>query len=359
MNTLCGDAETVLYTVGLVVLLIFRQEALSLVDLLRSRLPRKACKHEIPKIEASPPQQQMKLDESMHWYDSTQPDLEPSPCDESHEFALDDSTAQTPSPYDESHEFASDISTAQTADKLESVLTCSLSGSSCGKESISSPAQGDAKSSGTPIQHRRPLRRPLLKGQVPERKLETRLASAMAMRVKSRLQRQSLVRSKMNTPGSRQQQRAMSIDSVEEEEAKTAGFHELRRSLSMDSVMEDEFMSSPVRSLAEALARPTESESSPRGPALTSQSMHESPTRSLVKRVGRVTPSRSGYPPVSTEGSPSRNELHPSRSCHGAQQSKSGTFDSAGRPITRGPRMNRRMSMSDERMLLRMRSKSP
>jgi hypothetical protein len=373
MNTLCGDTETVLYTVGLVVLLIFRQEALSLVGLLRSSLTRKACKKKIPKIGVSPPQQQMKLDESIYRYDSTPPDLEPTPCDESHEFALDDSTAQTPSPYDESHEFASDISISQIEGKLESVLTCSLSGSSCDKESISSPVQSDATSSGTPIQHRRTLRRPLLKRQVPERKLETRVASAMAMRVKSRLQRQSLVLSKMNTPGSRQQQRATSIDSAAEEEAKTAGFHEHRRSISMDSVMEDESMSSPVRSLAETQARSTESDSSPRGPALasqsihgspvrslTSQSMHESPTRSLVKRLVRGNQSGSGYQQFSTEGTPSRNELQPSRSCHGGvQRSKSGTDDSTGKPVTRGPRTNRRMSVSDERMLLRMRSSSP
>ena len=346
MNTLCGDAETVLYTVGLVVILLFRQEALSLVGLLRSRLPRKASKKEIPKIEASP-------------YDSSPPDLEPSSGDESHKFASDDSTAQTPTPYDESHEFASDISSSQTEDKLESVLTSSLSGSSCGKEYISTPVQGDANSFGTPIQHRRPLRRPLLKRQVPERQLETRLASAMAMRLKSRLQRQSLVRSKMNTPSSRQQQRATSIDSVAEDEAKTAGFHEHRRSISMDSVMEDDSMSSPVRSLAEARARSTESESSPRGPDLSSQSMHGNPARSLVKREGRESQSGSGYPQFSTEGSPSRNTLQPSRSCHGAQRSKSGTDDSAGRLVTRGPRTNRRMSVSDERMLLRMRTSSP
>jgi hypothetical protein len=359
MDTLCGDAETVLYTVGLVVLLIFRQEALSFVGLLRSSLPGKARKKEIPKIEASPPQQQMKPDESMYWYDSAPPDSEPSPGNKSHEFASDDCTAQTPSPYDESHKFASDISTVQTEDKLEAVLTCSLSGSSGVEESISSSDQGNANFSGTPIQPRHPLRRPLLKRQVPERKLETRLTSAMAMRVKSRVQRQSLVRSKMNTPGSRQQQKTTSIDSVADDEAKTAGFHEHRRSTSMDSVMEDEAMSSPVRSLAEARARSTESESSPRGPALTSQSMHGSPVRSLVKRVGHEKKSGGGYPQCSTVGNPSRNGLQLSQSSHGVQRSKSGTDDSADRPVKRGPRTKRRMSMSDERMLLRMRSSSP
>jgi hypothetical protein len=369
MNTLCGDAETLLYSVSLVVLLIFRQEALSLIGLLRFRLARKTCKEEISKIEASLPQQQMKPDESMYWYDSTPPNLEPSPGDDSHEFASDDSTSQTPSPNDESHEFASDISIDQSEDKLVSVLTCSLSGSSCGKESIASPVQGDAKSSGTPIQKRLPLRRSLLKRQVPERKLDTRLASAMAMRVRSRLQRQAQARSNPNTARFRQQEKSTLMDAVEEDEAKTAGFHQHRRSSSMDSVMEDESMSQ-----IKSQERPAVGELSPRGPALISQSMHGSPARSLVKRVGREKQSGSGYTHFSTEDSLSRNGLQLSRSshggspsknvqlsrsCHGGQRSKSGTFDSADKPVTRAPRTNRRMSVSDERMLLRMRSSSP
>jgi hypothetical protein len=378
MNTLCGDAETVLYSVSLVVLLIFHQEAFSLVRLLRSRLARKACKEDISKIEASPPQQQMKPDESKYWYDSTPPDLDPSPDDESQEFASDDSPAQTPCPdddsqetdSDDSYETDSDTSTAQSEDKLVSVLPCSLSGSSCGKESISSPIRGDAKSSGTPIQQRNPLRLSLLKKQVPERKLDKRVASAMAMRVRSRLQRQSLARSNPNTARFRQQQKSTSMDAVKEDEAKSAGFHLHRRSSSMDSVMEDESMSSPVRSLTESRERSAGGESSPRGPALNSQSMHGSPERSLVKRVGHEKESGSGYTQFSTEGSLSRNGLQLSRSshvgspnknvqlsksCNGAQRSKSGTFDSADKPVTRAPRMNRRMSVSDARMLLRMR----
>jgi hypothetical protein len=373
MNTFCGDAETLFYSVSLVVLLIFRQEALSLIGLLRSRLARKTCKEAI-KIEASLPQQQMKPDESMYWYDSTPPNLEPSPGDDSQEFVSDDSTSQTPSPYDESHEFASDISIDQSEDKLVSVLTCSLSGSSCGKESIATPVQGDATSSGTPIQKRHPLRRSLLKRQIPERKLDTRLASAMAMRVRSRLQRQALARSNPNTARLRQQEKSTLMDAVEEDEAKTAGFHHYRRSSSMDSVMEDESMSSPVSSQIQSQERPAVVESSPRGPALTSQSMHGSPARSLVKRVGREKQSGSDHTQFGTEGSPSRNGLQLSRSshgsspsknvqlsrsCHGAQRSKSGTFDSAGKPVTRAPRASRRMSVSDERMLLRMRSSSP
>jgi hypothetical protein len=366
MNTLCGDTETVLYSVSLVVLLIFRQEAFSLFSLLRSRLARKTCKEEIYKIEASPPQQQMMPDESMmYWYDSTPPDLDPSPGDESQEFASDDSTAQTPCPdddasdSDDSYETDSDTSTAQSEDKLES----------CGKES---PVQCGAKSSGTPNQQRHRLRRSLLKRQVPERKPDTRLASAMAMRVRSRLQRQSLARSNPNTARFRQQQKSTSMDAVKEAEVKSAGFH--RRTPSMDSVMEDESMPSPVRSLTESRERSAGGESSPRGPAFNSQSMHVSPARSLVKRVGHEKESGSGYTQFSTEGSPSRNGLQLSRSshggspnknvqlskpCSGVQRSKSGTFDSADKPVTRAPRMNRRMSVSDERMLLRMRSSSP
>jgi hypothetical protein len=343
MNALLGDAETVLYTVGLVAVLIFRQEVICLIGLLRSRLARKTCTKApctkaTSKLETgrTAPEKRTTFDESN--YDSAPPKSQPFPCYEP-----------------PSHSIASDESTAQTEDNLELDGSCATTDSPSSRESISSAIQRVMKSTETSVHHRRPPSRPSLQRKVSLRNesmrnvsmrnvsmrnvslrnVNTTRASALSLRVKSRLLRQSLVRSK-----------------------------------SMEFVMEDD-----------TIAPPVPREASMAGSAPAPSFLHTDPTRSPVRspvqrsRSGDSMQGSTGRSPVqrsrsgdssmqgSTGGSPvqrsrSGDSMQGSTGGSTVQQSRSGDSmqGSTGGSTVQEPRMNRRMSTSDQRMLMRIRT---